>query len=147
MMETTACDTKSSSAKSKGQDVSTLHLPLGLLGFENIKKFTLMGRPEEKPFLWLQVVDDPNLAFLVVPPFEVVADYQPDVSTEDCRFLGIKNPKEAVLLCIVTIRGQGNATVNLKGPIVFNGHTRIGKQVVLANAADYAIQHPLPVAT
>jgi flagellar assembly factor FliW len=35
--------------------------------------------------------------------------------------------------------------VNLKGPIIINRNTHIGKQVVIANASDYSVQHPLPV--
>jgi len=34
----------------------------------------------------------------------------------------------------------------LKGPIVINRHTHIGKQVIITNAADYSVHHPLPVA-
>jgi flagellar assembly factor FliW len=28
---------------------------------------------------------------------------------------------------------------------VINRHSHIGKQVIIANAADYSVQHPLPV--
>ena len=31
-----------------------------------------------------------------------------------------------------------------QGPIVINRFNLIGKQVILANAADYSVQHPLP---
>jgi flagellar assembly factor FliW len=33
----------------------------------------------------------------------------------------------------------------LKGPVVINRQTRTGKQVIIANAADYSVEHPLPV--
>jgi flagellar assembly factor FliW len=33
----------------------------------------------------------------------------------------------------------------LKGPVVINRNTGVGKQVVIANAAQYSVQHPLPV--
>ena len=52
-----------------------------------------------------------------------------------------------MLLSIVTIAENQPPTVNLKGPIVLNRHTRTGKQVIIANAAAYSVQHPLPVAT
>jgi flagellar assembly factor FliW len=61
------------------------------------------------------------------------------------EFLGLKDPSEALLLCIVTLRGNGCPTVNLKGPIVVNARTRIGKQVVLDDATQYTTQHALPV--
>jgi flagellar assembly factor FliW len=105
----------------------------------------MLINPEEYPFLWLQVLEDPNLAFLVISPFEVVPEYQPDIPNEDVEFLGLKEPSDALIYNIVTLRRPGLATVNLKGPIILNHNTLIGKQVVIVNAADYALQHSLPV--
>jgi flagellar assembly factor FliW len=121
-----------------------IHLPQGLLGLEGITKYVLLANPEEAPFLWFQVLEDPNLAFLVLSPFEVLPSYQADISEEDVRFLALREPQDALVYNIVTLRGGGRATINLKGPVVINRHTLIGKQVVLVNAADYALQHPLP---
>ena len=56
----------------------------------------------------------------------------------------LESPDDALLLNIVTLRRGARATVNLKGPIVINRFSLTGKQVVLANAADYSVQHPLP---
>jgi flagellar assembly factor FliW len=81
---------------------------------------------------------------VVVPPHFVLADYQPDLSELDVAFLNLNDPSEAFVLNIVTLRDQGQATVNLKGPIVINRRTLIGKQVIPVNAAEYAIRHPLP---
>jgi flagellar assembly factor FliW len=50
------------------------------------------------------------------------------------------------LIGIVTVHDERRATVNLKGPIVINRHTRVAKQVIIANAASYSVTHPLPVA-
>ena len=33
---------------------NTIQLPLGLLGFESIKEYVLLSKPDEAPFLWLQ---------------------------------------------------------------------------------------------
>lgn len=121
-----------------------IHLPLGLLGFEEIKRYVLLVNPEEAPFRWLQVLDDPNMAFIVVSPFEILPDYGPDISSEDVEFIGLKTAEDALVLNIVTLRAGGKATMNLKGPVVINRHTLLGKQVVLNNAADYALQYALP---
>ncbi|MBI3416697.1 MAG: flagellar assembly protein FliW [Verrucomicrobia bacterium] len=123
---------------------NVIHLPLGLLGFEKIKKYVLLADPEEAPFLWLQVMDDPNLAFLVLFPLTIIPDYHPDISAEDAEFLGLEEPADALVFNIVTLRPQGKATVNLKGPIVLNRRTLMGKQVIPVNAAEYSLQHPLP---
>ena len=124
-------------------NVAEVRLPMGLLGFERMKDYLLIANPGEEPFQWLQVKDNAALAFVVVDPFLAMPDYQPDIPEQDVAFLGIEDPQDAVLFNIVTIHGPNQATVNLKGPIVFNRNTFIGKQVVLANAAAYSIHHPL----
>jgi len=124
-----------------------IHLPLGLLGFEQVHWYNLWALPGEAPFLWLRRRDDCSLGFLLISPFEHVSHYRPDVHQDDVAYLKLNSPSDALVLNIVTLQGNGKATVNLKGPLIINRHTRIGKQVVPRNAADYSVQHPLPVAT
>ena len=121
-----------------------VRLPMGLLGFERIKDYLLISNAAEEPFRWLRVKNDPALAFLVLEPFVALADYQPDIPESDVEFLGIRQPGDAVLYNVVTLHGTQRATINLKGPIVINRNTGIGKQVILANAVQYSVQHPLP---
>ena len=124
---------------------NVVQLPFGLMGFEQVKNYVLLSRPEEEPFMWLQMLDKANQAFLVVSPFLVLPDYQPDIPTQDAEFLGLGSPADALVVNIVTLRGNGQATVNLKGPIVINRNTLVGKQVIPNNATQYALRHPLPV--
>jgi len=126
--------------------VTEVRLPMGLLGFEQTKGYLLIANPGEEPFEWLQVKDNAALAFVVIDPFLVVADYQPDIPQTDVEFLKLKRPEDALVLGIVTLRDNHPPTVNLKGPIVINRHTHTGKQVIIANAAAYSVQHPLPLA-
>lgn len=123
-----------------------VRLPLGLLGFEQIQKYVLLANPDEKPFAWLKVADNKSLAFVVIDPFVVVPDYKPDIPQSDVDFLELKEANDALLLGIVTIHDHNRATMNLKGPVVINRHSHIGKQVILANASDYLVEHLLPVA-
>jgi len=118
---------------------------MGLLGFERIKEYFLLADPAEEPFLWLQVPHDANLAFLVIAPQPLLPDYKPELSAEDVAFLGLASAADASLLSIVTIRGPNQATLNLKGPIVMNRRTLVAKQVIPTNAAQFSVQHPLPV--
>ena len=128
----------------KGENV--IQLPYGLLGFERVKNYVLLSHPHEQPFMWLRMLDQANKAFLVVSPFHVLPDYQPDIANEDAEYLGLEDPADALVVNIVTLRGKGAATVNLKGPIVINRKTFVGKQVIPNNAAQFALCHPLPVA-
>jgi flagellar assembly factor FliW len=123
-----------------------LRLPMGLLGFEQIKEYVLLANPDEAPFLWLQVENNPALAFVVLDPFAVLPGYQPDIPKADVEFLKLKNATDALVLGIVTIHEEGRATLNLKGPLVINRTTHVGRQVIIANASAYSITHPLPVA-
>jgi len=118
-------------------------LPLGLLGFEQTKRYMLIADPEEAPFMWLQMIDEPRKSFVVIQPNAFLERYEPELSEEDVRFLGLIKPEDAFVLNIVTVRGENSATVNLKGPIVINRNTLIGKQVVPINAMDYSVQHTL----
>ena len=122
---------------------STVRLPMGLLGFEQMKDFLLVANPAEEPFGWLQAKGDTSITFVVINPFLIVADYHPDIPQADVEFLGIANPEDAMVLNIVTIHQQGHATMNLKGPIVINRNSGIGKQVVISNGAEFSLQHPL----
>jgi len=124
---------------------SDVRLPMGLLGFERMKDYLLIANPAEEPFGWLQVKGDTSLAFVVINPFLIVPDYKPDIPQADVEFLGLNEAEDAMLLNIVTVHKHGEATMNLKGPIVLNRHTGVGKQVVIANATDYSVQHPLLV--
>jgi flagellar assembly factor FliW len=136
-------DTTIEPQNKSAEQAAIITLPLGLLGFEQTKRYMLIADPDEAPFMWLQMVDEPRKSFIVIQPNTFLEKYEPELSDEDVRFLGLTNPEDAVVLNIVTVRGQNNATVNLKGPIVINRNTLIGKQVVPLNATDYSVQHPL----
>ena len=121
---------------------STISMPLGLLGFEQVKKYVLIITPEEEPFLWLQMLDNQNQGFVVVSPATVVPAYAPDIIQADVEFLNLQSPADALILNIVTVR-NGQASVNLKGPIVINRTTLVGKQCIPTNVAEFALQHPI----
>jgi flagellar assembly factor FliW len=118
-------------------------LPYGLLGLERVKNYSLLSNPEEGPFRWFQMLEDARHAFLVLPPEVVVPDYEPDFEEQDVEFLELEVRSDALIVAIVTLQGNNKASVNLRGPIVINRHTWIGKQVIPNNAAQYPVRHPL----
>lgn len=122
-----------------------INMPLGLLGLEQFKRFTLLANPDEEPFLWLKVMDDPKLAFLVMSPLVILPNYQPNFAPDDQTFLGLGDPQDTLIFTIVTVGGAHQATINLKGPIVLNRRTLVAKQIIPLNASDYPVAHPLPV--
>jgi flagellar assembly factor FliW len=126
--------------------ICEVRLPMGLLGFERTKDYLLIANPAEQPFRWLQVKDNPSLAFVLIEPFLIEPGYHADIPQPDVEFLGLDRPEDAAVFNIVTLHGSRRATVNLKGPVIINRNTGVGKQVILANASRYSLQHPLPLA-
>lgn len=114
-----------------------------ILGFEHLKRFALLVNDEKTPLWWLQCVDDPSVAFVVVNSRLVKPDYDPAFFENELEFLDIKDSKDIVLLSIVTIRSHPfRVTANLRAPILINAENRMAGQVVLEDP-DYPIQYDL----
>ena len=137
----TVCTNEPQRLPVKPENIITM--PLGLLGFEQVKKFVLLAQPGEEPFLWLQMLDNAKQGFVVVSPSSALPDYSPDISAQDTEFLKLQNPDDAIVLNIVTVRARGESTVNLKGPIIINRHTLVAKQCIPNNVAGFSLQHSI----
>lgn len=116
----------------KVSDESIVHMPDGMLGFEHCKRFVLLEDDPNTPLKWLQAVEDPGIAFIVVNPLDFVPDYNFDLSDEDAGTLSLASPEQAVVLTTVSVHTEDEkVTTNLLGPIVINSSTLDAKQVVL----------------
>ena len=108
----------------------------GLLGFEETKKYILLDHDTETPFKWLQAVDNPELAFVVMEPFIFCPDYQFDLTDNEVTELELSKPEEAVVLTILSVpKDSQKVSANMKAPILINRTERKGKQIVLTNEA------------
>lgn len=118
----------------------------GLPGFEYTKKYILIKNEDlESPFHWLQSVDRPEYAFVVVDPFKAMEDYTIDVPDSDIEALGIDTPEDMFIYCIVVIPEDiTRISANLKAPVIMNSRLKRGKQVLLENNT-YSIRHYLAV--
>jgi flagellar assembly factor FliW len=123
------------------EDDRLIRMPDGLLGFEDVTAFCLIDHAPSSPFRWLQALERPELAFVVVNPFDFYADYEFDIPDNDVIQLGIINPQDVDVWTVVTISGE-QVTTNLVGPIVVNRQNRQGKQLVLTNSG-YGTRHAL----
>jgi flagellar assembly factor FliW len=112
-----------------------------IFGFERFSRFVLLFQNKNTPLWWLQSLEDPSIAFVVVNPRIVKSDYNPTIFTEDLESLDINSSDHIALLAIVTVRSQPlRVTANLRAPILINAETRMARQVVLEDA-DYSIQY------
>lgn len=125
------------------QHKKSLFFPQGLPAFDYVKEFVIIANEEEAPFMWLQAVQVPNLAFITIDPFVVCQDYRPDICDADVKALEIEDPSDAFVLAIVNLQNGADEgiTVNLIGPIVINWRKQIAKQVILQNHLKYSVRH------
>ncbi|MBI3768962.1 MAG: flagellar assembly protein FliW [Deltaproteobacteria bacterium] len=109
---------------------SVLHVPQGLIGFPTLRRYVVLDHRPGSPFKWLLAMDDPELAFAVANPGELVPDYQPPLELA-ARLLDT-DPAEIALFVIVTIPPDPTRmTVNLMAPVVVDMRTRRARQIVL----------------
>ncbi|HEY3269351.1 MAG TPA: flagellar assembly protein FliW [Armatimonadota bacterium] len=125
---------------------NVIEIPRGLIGFPPEQRFILFEHKPGEPFRWLQSLDDPALALVVVDPHIFFPDYEAEISEEEARALGIDDPGEAQILTTVTVRrSMGQITTNLLGPLVISLRNGRGAQLVL-DGDRYTTRHPLPMA-
>ena len=111
-------------------DNSLYHLNGSILAFEDYDEFYLVNMDGEGTYKILQSKDDKNICFILIDPFLVFKDYQPDIHDEDIKSLSIESESDIYLLTIVTVpKGDlKSMTANLIAPIVFNIKNHKAKQ-------------------
>jgi flagellar assembly factor FliW len=120
-----------------------VHMANGPLGFEDLRRFVLIEQEELKPFLWLLSVDDPETGFAVADPHYFHPGAYPLMLSEiDEAMLDLAEADNLSVFAIVTVQPDGEATANLKGPIVFNPRNRLARQVV-AYGSSLSVRQPM----
>jgi flagellar assembly factor FliW len=125
-------------------DVVEVTFPAGLPGFPNAHGFELAPwGPAGSPFLLLSSNDDPDIGFVVVPPWVFYPEYEFELDNGTAERLSLAQAEDAVVFAVVTLRDRPeDSTLNLLGPIVVNRFTHEAAQVVLPNAG-YSVRSPL----
>lgn len=105
----------------------------GIPGFEEEKNFIVINDDEEdSTFSWLQSLDNVELSFIIINPFEIFKDYDINIPESATEKLKIKDEKDVVVYTIVVAPEDiRKMTTNLSGPIVINIKEKLGKQVIL----------------
>jgi len=121
-----------------------IEFPQGLPGFENTRKYVLLGQATEaNPFQWLQSVDCPDVAFVVTDPFSIMNEYIIDVDDSEVQEIDVKDTDKILSLVIVVVPSDmTKMSANLRAPILINTENKKGKQVMLNNDA-YQIKYYL----
>lgn len=121
-----------------------VYFPDGLLGFPGQKSYAILDHRPGSPFLWLQSMDLPDLAFVMTNPFLIRTDYLQALSPEEMEHFACKDGREITVFAIVTIPPGRveEMTVNLLGPLVIDLKMRAGRQVILSSGG-YSHRHPV----
>jgi flagellar assembly factor FliW len=121
----------------------TLVFPDGMVGCPTWQHFILDEPAATAPVGMLRCLDEPEVAFYVVDPHEVLADYALELSDGERDALKLGDPSCLKSRCVLVIRKEPFAlSANLLGPIVWNSENGFARQVVLANSG-YSARHVL----
>jgi len=124
-------------------DDSILTFPSGLLGFPESRRYVILDHDTEAPFKWLQSLDEPALAFVIIDPDLLLADYHIQVPDDALAEVQGSEADELSTAVILTIPSDdpGRMTANLRGPLLMNQRTKLCKQLVLSD--EFPTRHPL----
>ncbi len=124
-------------------DDKIINFKEGLPGFAQIHHFTILEIEEIKPFQYLQSLEEPPIALLIINPFLVDRDYRFDLSPADMEEIGSRDTGNVAVYAVATVpENPEKATLNLMAPIMVNEANRCGKQVILHDSG-YSVKHPL----
>lgn len=124
-----------------------LTFPAGIIGFPQFTRCVLIDHEREAPFRWLQALDDGELAFIVMDPLLVKPDYRIVLPPREVAELGEGASGDFSVYAILTVPSPdpSRVTANLRGPIILNRRTRLGKQIVMTE--ELPTRYPLFPAT
>lgn len=135
-------------------DTAVIEFAEGLPGFEHQRRFVLLSGPSFEPFTILRGLGPDAPSFATIDPRTVVQDYAPRVSPQDLARLNTTAADTLVWLAIVSLDPSGEATANLRAPVVISPASLRGVQLIDINtdagsdapAPQYRFDHPLRAA-
>ena len=126
-------------------DSKIISFPNGIIGFPDLKKFTLMYDEEKgsDTIKWLQSIDEPNFAMPVMDPLVVCPDYKPEVDANITNDIGDIESDDLLVLVTVTVpHDLKQMTVNLMGPFIIDIKELKAVQTIIDND-DYPVKFPI----
>lgn len=110
-----------------------IHFEEGLPGFEEEKDFVIIFNEDEgNPFHYMQSVNNMELFFVIMNPFEIFKDYDFKLKDNIIEKLKIIEENDVTIYTIVVIpEDVEKITTNLMGPLVINNREKLAKQIVL----------------
>lgn len=120
--------TKLGTLEIETEDIITF--PRGILGFSDYRQYVIVEQTEGF-FSFLQSVDEPSLAFVIMIPELVDLDYSVKLNPEEIELLQLSSPEDGRVYGIVTVPDNvAEMTVNLQAPLVINMKEKLGAQII-----------------
>lgn len=119
-----------------------INFPEGLPGFSG-KRYIVLQREETPMIEWLQSVDEPDIAVMLVDPVELLIDYQPKPKSAELQTIQAEGDQ---LIHRVIIRNgdtPGQLFMNLFAPIMINVPKSLAMQVPLVGSG-YSVREVWP---
>ena len=116
----------------------------GIPAFEDEHEFVVLPYEEGTPYMFLQSMMTPELAFLLTDPFVFFPDYSFELDDENMEKLAINSMDDVLVCTLISVPRSGVAdmTTNLLAPVVINRHTMQARQIVLEKT-QYTTKHRL----
>ena len=127
------------------EDNKIIEFPNGIIGFPDMKRFTLMHDEEQGSgtIKWLQSIDEPGFAMPVMDPLVVCPDYKPEIDKDKIEGIGELTDDDILVLVTVTVpHDLTKMTVNLMGPFIINVKDMKAAQCIVEND-EYPVKFPI----
>jgi len=115
------------------EEEKIIQFPSGLIGLPKINRYILIDH-KDTPLKWLQAVDDPDIAFIVVSPSMIVAEYALEIDKSVKQYIGLERDDDLAVLVTMRVKGD-DVIANFQGPIIINSRAMKGVQVVLDHSS------------
>ncbi|MBF0455030.1 MAG: flagellar assembly protein FliW [Magnetococcales bacterium] len=124
-------DTRFGTLKVNEEEIITLNG--GLMGFPMSSRYIMFPYSEDSSFFWLQSIDEPEIAFIVINPFDFFNDLVFEVADSDAASIGLERGEDVEIFTLVTIPDgtPEEMRTNLAGPVVVNVNNRQGRQILV----------------
>ena len=122
-----------------------IRFPEGILGFPDDTSYILLEHDvDNSPFKWLQSAHKPELAFIVLDPTMLVADYNIPIDSDTVKMIELKEETQCAFMAIVNVPQDEpiRMTANLKAPLAVNPDVRLGRQVIMGSQV-YSVHEPV----
>jgi flagellar assembly factor FliW len=125
------------------KETEVLNFPKGILGFSQLTRYVILERKEIAPFKWIQSVEDPNVAFVIMNPVQFFPNFKLEINEKELEELNYTNSRDLIVYVIVNIpQDVSLASADLLGPLVINTKKRLAKQAVMPESP-YTTRHYL----